>query len=474
MRTPTIRKYSKETRSWFEAFMSGDEKRANNLLAGEQAITYTEGQPGGYIVPQEFFEQVVLGLAQVDPLLDENVVSLIRGKGNLRPIAIPGWNLSTFEAVLISEANQQTPQTVPPATSVQLGGWKYGAALAASFELEEDMFDVLLNQMREAYSIAFARAIGVALTTGSGDNSPAGILTCCEADYDPVYSTSATILELDDFTKLYFAVNRYARKSPKCAWLMADSTYQLARQAVDSEGRPLINIVDDEERILGKPVLISPSMPAWETSPSSVGAGAIVFGDFSKFFVRCSDMQLRRTLQSGADGGYGNVEYGQATYRAWMRADSTLQDPALNAFAFMRQAERKERQTKMAKSIFDRNPNPGVYLTGLIPAIPSSPGPVTPVKQNWTPPALKPYSTRPADPPTNPQPDRLGESPLVAPKKGGSVLDCSDISVSSPVPFADGPAPGILGVPGLGIPPAGKEGAAAHDALNNNTTIIKL
>ena len=69
---------------------------------------------------------------------------------------------------------------------------------------------------------------------------------------------------------------------------------------------------------MGKPVLICPSLPYYRPSLTS---GKIVFGDFSRLFVRVSKLSIVRKSQAP-----GYVEYGKALYTGRMRADSKVMD----------------------------------------------------------------------------------------------------------------------------------------------------
>src|SRR5690242_3641772 len=94
----------------FRSFMSGRdyeaEFRGNDFLAGHQAISFTDGSEGGFLVPQQFSKNVAEGLAAVDPLLDPNVASVIvENDFKLRPLQLPGWDLSTIAAVQVDEGD---------------------------------------------------------------------------------------------------------------------------------------------------------------------------------------------------------------------------------------------------------------------------------------------------------------------------------------------------------------------------------
>jgi HK97 family phage major capsid protein len=309
-----------ETNEFFRALFMGKETRA--MQEGSQTLSYTQGAEGGYLVPQEFNDSVVYGMAQFDPLLNKDAVTLIESDSfALPPFTIPGWDLSTFAAVKIAEGAQQNGQTPPTVSGVILNAYKYKASLPVTMELEEDAFQPMLRLITDAYGIGFARGIGIDLAVGNGTTAPQGALT--GAASSGVTSASGTALTLNDFENVYFSVNRFYRASPKCAWLMSDATYQLARKAIDTVGNPLLKLIHDKETIMGKPVLVSPSLPAYNPSLGTQAEGSFcVFGDLSHYFVRVSKMIVKRQWQLP-----GYVENGMALYTGIMRADAKVFDP---------------------------------------------------------------------------------------------------------------------------------------------------
>jgi HK97 family phage major capsid protein len=105
-------------------------------------------------------------------------------------------------------------------------------------------------------------------------------------------------------------------------WLMNDAVYKFVRSAVDNSGRPLLNVVDDQELLLGKPVYVSPSLA---TIYSSLGlTGAIIFGDLSSIVVRAS----RPTFQRSIEQSQVDITKGEALYIVRCRADAAFFDPS--------------------------------------------------------------------------------------------------------------------------------------------------
>lgn len=315
------------TRRWMSAFLKGlevpGESRGNDVLAGKETITYGQGPAGGYLVPTEFNQALVLGLAQWDPLLDEDVVTLIASDDySLRPMNVPGWDLSTYAAQRVGEATQQNPQAVPTSAQAFLNGYTYKATLDASFEFEEDnAFQPTIELMRVAFDIAMARGIGVDLVSGTGTAQPQGIVT--GAHNSGVTTGALNTVTYTDVENVYFSVNRLYRNSPKCAWLVTDAVYELIRKSVDDNHRPLINIVGDRELLMGKPIYICPSLPAYNASLGAQLPGSFcVFGDLSHYIARVSAFYLTRSMQAP-----GYVEYGKGLYTALCRADGRVLDP---------------------------------------------------------------------------------------------------------------------------------------------------
>jgi len=106
---------------------------------------------------------------------------------------------------------------------------------------------------------------------------------------------------------------------------MNDGVYKLLRQATDNSGRPLIDSERDDERLLGKPVYISPSLA---TAFTSLGiTGCTVFGDLGSVKVRLSRPQIRRSVEVGQ----ADITRGEALYIARARADCVYFDPSAGA-----------------------------------------------------------------------------------------------------------------------------------------------
>ncbi|MGC1545695.1 MAG: phage major capsid protein [Candidatus Acidiferrales bacterium] len=299
-----------------------------DLFAGSQEIAYTEEALGGAMVPVVFYQDVITSLAQTDPLMSEDNVNLIKGLSfGTPPMQVSGYDLTSITATRVPENDNtglpapQTPQYYPPFAGTTLNGYLYKIALLASFEFEMDDWENVSRTMSRAYGVAFARGIGQDLVNGTGSGQPQGLLTAA-AD-SGVTTGAANTITATDISNIFFSVNRLYRNSPKCAWVMADATYQLIRNAKDMNDRPLLNMKEDMEMLMGKKVLVSPFMP------SGPGSKGIVFGDLGHYNVRLSTMFFKRAYQLG--DAAAAIENFRSFYIGLMRGDAYLLDPATQA-----------------------------------------------------------------------------------------------------------------------------------------------
>lgn len=312
-----------EYRQKFEQYLASrlDEIEMRDFQAGTQSVSWTEGTQGGYLVPVAYDPTVREAMAQVDPLLSEDVTSFSMTDGPfLQPEQISGYDLSTVTAQIVSETVQQTAQPIPPA----LGGVLrsdiiFKTSFAASIEAQIDIPN-FAQKITRAASVALARKIGRSVVSGRGGTDIAGFVKALGSP--SVNNQTAGKLTLTDFQNIFFGIDKWYRAAPRCGWLMNDTVYKYVRAAVDNSGRPLLSVEDDRETLYGKPVYVSPSLATVYTSLGI--AGVIIFGDLASIVIRASRPSLQRAMQlSEAD-----ITRGQCLYIGRCRADASYFDPS--------------------------------------------------------------------------------------------------------------------------------------------------
>jgi HK97 family phage major capsid protein len=317
----TVRKPSEEYRGRFEAYVAGrlGDQELRDFLAGTQSVSFTQGAGGGFLVPLEYDPKVREAMAQTDPLFDEGVTDFsMAGSDTLQPSIVSGWDLSSIAAQSVAEAAQQNPQSVPAAKGGVLAANKiFRVSLAATYEAEIDI-PGFADKVVRASSVALARQIGRSVIAGKGMTDIAGVSGAI-----PIGAVQAapTKLAATDITNLFFSVDRWYRAQPKCGWLLNDAVYKQVRNATDSQGRPLLDLQDEKEKLLGKPIYVTPSLG----TPASLGvAGAMVFGDLSALVIRASRVSVQRHLELAQV----DITRGEALWVGRCRADATFFDPS--------------------------------------------------------------------------------------------------------------------------------------------------
>jgi HK97 family phage major capsid protein len=299
-----------ERREEFRRFLKIGETRTYS------GMNTTTGANGGFLVPADFQDELFKGIAQYDPLMDENNVRLLR-TDNARAITLPGIALDTISSSIVTQNTQIAPVANPTVSKNVLAGYTYKTnPIAGTFELEQDSFEGLSSILTQAFSVGLARGIGADLVNGNGTTAPQGLLTA--AANSGVTTGAAGVISATDINDIYFSVNRAYRNSPKCAWVMSDTVYQMIRAAKDSNNRPLLNMHGDDEVLMGKRVLVSPSVP------SVAGSQGIIFGDLSQYVVRVvkNSTEITRSIETP-----GYAEKGIALFTAWTRVDANLIAP---------------------------------------------------------------------------------------------------------------------------------------------------
>jgi HK97 family phage major capsid protein len=301
-----------------EATSAPDEKRSHKefrdyLLGIEQRTALTEPNTG-MVVPPSFYRTLLTGVAQYTELMSRDNVSLIESDKAL-PLRLPEIDLSQISSSIVAQGVDAPPVANPTIASATLKGFSYRVnPLASSFELEQDSFESIIDVFTQAFSVGLARGIGADLVNGAGaGTAPQGILTAA-ANSGVISAVSGTWSGID-LAAVYASLNRAYRASPKCAWVMHDTTYQQVLALKDANGRPLLGIREDQELLFGRKVLVSPDMP--------VGAGAksIVFGDLSQFYVRVvkNGVMVRRNVEAP-----GYAEAGASLYTSYLMVDSAV------------------------------------------------------------------------------------------------------------------------------------------------------
>jgi len=237
---------------------------------------------GGYLVPEEFERQIVVGLEE------ENVVrklaKVITTSAERKiPVAtshsVAQW---TAENGAYTESDPEFGQT-------SIDAYKLTDLVKVSIELLQDsMFD-LESYIATEFSRAFGIAEETAFCVGTGSGQPTGIFTANGGEVG-ITAAEKTEISSDELIDLVYTLKAPYRRNAR--FLMNDKTVKEIRKLKDGNGvyiwQPGLQI-GEPDKILGYEMYTSPSVPEMAAS-----AYAIAFGDFRNYWI--AD-RMGRTVQ---------------------------------------------------------------------------------------------------------------------------------------------------------------------------------
>lgn len=219
-------------------------------------------------------------------------------------------------AALTAE-NAAITESDPAFAKRVLGSYKYAVGIQAPSELLTDTGVDLEGYLAMQAGRAVGNAFGAHLVTGTGSSQPAGVVTGATVGVTGGAGVTGAFTA-DNLIDLMFSVIAPYRNSPKCGWLMKDSTLAAVRKLKDTTNQYLWQPslqVGAPDTLLGKPVYTDPNVAA-----PALSAKSVVFGDFSAYYARIVG-GIR--FESSSDFAFSTD---QITYRCILRGDGILAD----------------------------------------------------------------------------------------------------------------------------------------------------
>jgi HK97 family phage major capsid protein len=266
-----------------------------NLTAEERAVLKTGSTEfraqstgvttaGGFFIPTELAATIIRSMLAWGPMYDPGVsTEMVTSSGN--PIRIPTVDDTAVTAVTHTE---NTALTDTGAKDVTIGQKSLDAFafdtqfIRWSWELDADSIFGMEALLGDLLGERLGRIANLQLTTGSGTGAPNGIVTA-----STLGKTAAAIaaITFDEIIDLEHSVDPAYRSSPRAAFMMNDSVLQAVRKLKDGQGNYLWQNGNVQAgvpgTINGRPFYINQAMASQAT-----GARVMLFGDFSKYFVR--------------------------------------------------------------------------------------------------------------------------------------------------------------------------------------------
>lgn len=228
---------------------------------------------GGYLVPEEFENQIIVGLDEANVI--RSLAKVITTHHDRKiPIAV-GHSTATWTA-----ENAAFTESNPTFGQKQIDAFKLTDLIRVSVELLQDAAFPLEQYIANEFARAFGIAEEQAFCVGTGVNQPTGIFTASGGAVG-VTSASATAITVDEIISLVYALKSPYRRNAK--FLMNDATVSLLRKLKDNNGaylwQPSVQ-AGQPDKLLGYNLYTSPYVPTVEA-----GAFAIAFGDFQNYWI---------------------------------------------------------------------------------------------------------------------------------------------------------------------------------------------
>ncbi|KKX33981.1 phage major capsid protein [Rhizobium sp. LC145] len=239
---------------------------------------------GGYTVPVELADFIVKSMKDWGPMYDTDVVTeLNTAAGNI--INIPTVDDTAVTAEKHTEGTPLTDDGGKDAAfgQKQLSAYVYDTEFVKfSMELASDSIFNMESLLGVLLGERLGRIANRELTIGDGTDDPHGVVTASSLGKT---AAAAAALTADELIDLQHSVNAAYRRSPKTRWQFADLTLAAIRKLKDSENRYIWTMGDIQKgepgTLLGYRYEINDDVPQ-----IAAGTRPVIFGDFSKYFVR--------------------------------------------------------------------------------------------------------------------------------------------------------------------------------------------
>lgn len=268
---------------------------------------------GANAVQTSFYNELLQHMIEVSAVLQAGVRVLNTTSGET--IQVPKTTAHSTAAIVAEAASIGVSD--PSFGQASLGAYKYGVMVQLSRELVDDATVDLQGYLAMETGRALGNAFGAHLIAGNGTGQPTGILQ--STTLGVTTSTGvAGVPSADNLIDLYYSVIAPYRNSPSAAYLMKDTTLGALRKVKDTTGQYIFQpslTAGTPDSLLGKPIYTDPYMPA-----TAVNAKSVVFGDFSRYFVRMAGgIRFERSDEYAFNADL-------ITYRALLRGDGALMD----------------------------------------------------------------------------------------------------------------------------------------------------
>ena len=253
-------------------------------IAPENRAQTSSATAGGYLIPEEMRPELIRSMLAWGPMYNEDICTVLTTASGA-PIPIPTVNDTAVTAVASTEGATLTDDAGSDVTfgEKQLDAFSFDTEwIRVSLELAQDSALAMETLLAALLGERLGRIANLRLTTGTGSSQPNGIVTASTAGKTAAAVAALTMDEVLDFEH---SVDPAYRAGPKVRYMFNDSTLLSLRKLKDGDGNYLWQMGNVQAGVPNtfndKPYSINQAMDSLAASKK-----VMLFGDFSKYFVR--------------------------------------------------------------------------------------------------------------------------------------------------------------------------------------------
>ena len=255
-----------------------------NPMSPENRAQTTTNAAGGYSIPSEMMERVIVSMKAHGPMYDPGVTGeIVTAGGNSMPF--PTVNDTAKTAGAHTEGATLTDDGGKDVAfgTKQLDAYAFDTEwLRVSKELADDSFIAMESFIGRLLGIRLGRIANAQLTVGSGSDAPNGIVTASGLGKT---ATGTTAITFDEIMDLEHSVNSAYRNGPKVGYMLNDKTLLAIRKLKDGDGNYLWQMGNVQA---GQPGTLNGRQYFINDDMDDIAAAkkVMLFGDLDQYIVR--------------------------------------------------------------------------------------------------------------------------------------------------------------------------------------------
>ena len=287
--------------AFFRAAIFGPRSELETKALSEGTTT-----AGGFLVPDEFRDQVILRTNELSLLYPR----CFRIKTSRDAVKVP--NLATDVEVSWDEAeNADFDESDPVFGQTSFSIHRMNAITYSSRELLADSAVNLVDLLTQLFAEATSRERDKMIVLGDGSDQPEGVFSA--SGVTNVDSAVGSI-SYADLVRMDETVLEQYRVDPSLAWITNQTVRRYIRTIKDSSGQPVLMRDPLNQKapatLMGHPLLINPNVPS----------GMIALGCLSKYWIMDrEELGFESTTQGG-----DTFKKHQVGLKLWERWDGKL------------------------------------------------------------------------------------------------------------------------------------------------------